>query len=163
MTRHDHWRIANRKTDVAVTETEASTDATETGRRSNQPQRKIPAVSPVVDHSAARRALRPCPTVAHHVPHRQAGARAGANGGSGVKLAKISRAGDRVFRGLAGGSGLSSFLLVVFVGVFLLGLALPSLRAEPGQLPHLAQLDRSSATSCASGSPGCCGPRCCPP
>jgi phosphate transport system permease protein len=47
--------------------------------------------------------------------------------GSGVKLASISRTGDRVFGALAGGSGVVIVGLVVFVGVFLLALALPSL------------------------------------
>lgn len=45
----------------------------------------------------------------------------------GVKLAKISRTGDRVFRGMSGTSGLVIVLLVAFVGLFLLALALPSL------------------------------------
>src|SRR4029453_3749745 len=48
----------------------------------------------------------------------------------GVKLAKISRTGDRVFRALATTAGLSIVLLVLFVGIFLLALALPSLRAD---------------------------------
>ena len=47
--------------------------------------------------------------------------------GSGVKLADISRTGDRVFGALAGGSGVVIVGLVVFVGVFLLALALPAL------------------------------------
>ncbi len=49
---------------------------------------------------------------------------------TGVKLAKISRVGDQVFRGLATGSGALIVLLVVFTGVFLLALALPSLLAD---------------------------------
>jgi phosphate transport system permease protein len=48
----------------------------------------------------------------------------------GVKLAKISHTGDRVFRGLASSSGLIIVLLVGFVGIFLLALALPSLLAD---------------------------------
>ncbi len=51
-------------------------------------------------------------------------------GRAGVKLAKISHKGDRAFRGLASGSGLVIVLLVVFVGIFLLALALPSLLAN---------------------------------
>lgn len=47
--------------------------------------------------------------------------------GRGVKLAKISRRGDHVFSGLSGGSGAIIVALVIFVGVFLLALALPSL------------------------------------
>ncbi|WP_375425941.1 phosphate ABC transporter permease subunit PstC [uncultured Friedmanniella sp.] len=42
-------------------------------------------------------------------------------------MAKISRTGDRVFGVLAGGSGAVIVALVIFVGVFLLALALPSL------------------------------------
>jgi phosphate transport system permease protein len=53
-----------------------------------------------------------------------------ASAGRGVKLAKISHTGDRIFRGIAGGSGLIIVLLVVFVGIFLLALALPSLLAD---------------------------------
>jgi phosphate transport system permease protein len=50
--------------------------------------------------------------------------------GHGVKLAKISHTGDRVFRGLTSSSGLIIVLLVGFVGIFLLALALPSLLAD---------------------------------
>jgi phosphate transport system permease protein len=50
--------------------------------------------------------------------------------GRGVKLAKISHTGDRVFRGLVSSSGLIIVLIVGFVGVFLLALALPSLIAD---------------------------------
>ena len=46
---------------------------------------------------------------------------------SGVKLAKISRTGDRVFSVLSGGSGVVIIALVAFVGIFLLVLALPAL------------------------------------
>ena len=48
----------------------------------------------------------------------------------GVKLATISQTGDRVFRAMASTSGLAIVLLVLFVGIFLLALALPSLRAN---------------------------------
>jgi phosphate transport system permease protein len=44
-----------------------------------------------------------------------------------VKLASISQTGDRIFRGLSGGSGLVIIGLVAFVGIFLLVLALPAL------------------------------------
>jgi phosphate transport system permease protein len=47
--------------------------------------------------------------------------------GSGVKLASISRTGDRIFGAMAGGSGLVIVALVAFVGIFLLVLALPAL------------------------------------
>ncbi len=50
--------------------------------------------------------------------------------GRGVKLAKISHTGDRVFRGLTNSSGLIIVLLVLFIGIFLLALALPSLLAD---------------------------------
>jgi phosphate transport system permease protein len=50
--------------------------------------------------------------------------------GRGVKLAKISRTGDLAFRALTGGSSGLIVLLVIFVGVFLLALALPSLLAD---------------------------------
>ncbi|MGI8768311.1 MAG: phosphate ABC transporter permease subunit PstC [Propionibacteriaceae bacterium] len=45
----------------------------------------------------------------------------------GVRLATIRRTGDRVFAGAAIGSGSLIAIMVVFVGVFLLALALPSL------------------------------------
>jgi phosphate transport system permease protein len=48
----------------------------------------------------------------------------------GVRLAKISKTGDRVFLGSAGGAGVVIVLLVAFVGVFLLVLALPSLLGD---------------------------------
>ena len=49
---------------------------------------------------------------------------------AGVKLAKISKTGDRLFNGSAVGAGLFIILLVAFVGAFLLILALPSLAAD---------------------------------
>ena len=67
----------------------------------------------------------PVPVVAHHAEPKPAPV--AERVGTGVKLAKISKVGDQVFRGMAGGSGLFIVLLVVFVGVFLLALALPSL------------------------------------
>jgi phosphate transport system permease protein len=110
---------------MAVTDT----DATE--RVEPEPvAAQDPSVSPVVDHSAAH-LHSPVPRVAHHawapalaptrVPDRPT---------HGVKLAKISRTGDRVFRSMATSSGLLIVLLVLFVGFFLLALALPSLRAD---------------------------------
>ena len=64
------------------------------------------------------------PVVAHHTapPPTQV-----AEKPTGVKLAKISRTGDLVFRWVSGGSGTIIVLLVVFVGAFLLALALPAL------------------------------------
>lgn len=49
---------------------------------------------------------------------------------SGVKLAKISKVGDLLFRGSAGGASAVIVALVAFVGIFLLVLALPSLLAD---------------------------------
>jgi phosphate transport system permease protein len=49
---------------------------------------------------------------------------------SGVKLARISKTGDRLFRSSAGGASTVIILLVAFVGIFLLVLALPSLLAN---------------------------------
>lgn len=49
---------------------------------------------------------------------------------SGVKLARIRRTGDRVFVGSAGAAAGLIVVLVVFVGVFLLWLAAPSLAAD---------------------------------
>ena len=94
-----------------------------------------PSLSPVVDHSAAH-LHSPVPTVLHHEHHEPAPtpaptpARQAERAQRGVKLAKISRTGDRVFRSLATTSGLAIVLLVLFVGFFLLALALPSLRAN---------------------------------
>jgi phosphate transport system permease protein len=72
--------------------------------------------SPVPTVAVTRRRVEPAP-LRTAPPER----------GSGVKLASISQTGDRVFRGLAGGSGLVIIGLVAFVGVFLLVLALPAL------------------------------------
>ena len=82
-----------------------------------------PAVSPTEGHHGPTHTT-PVPNVTRHAP-RPAPVR---ERGSGVKLAKISQVGDRVFRGIAGGSGVVIVALVLFVGVFLLWLALPSLR-----------------------------------
>ena len=78
------------------------------------------------------------PTVGHHEPEHHARVPVVAQHGAptttpvvekstGVKLAKISRTGDLVFRGVSGASGAIIVLLVIFVGVFLLALALPAL------------------------------------
>ncbi len=112
---------------MAVTDT----DATE--RVEPEPvAAQDPSVSPVVDHSAAH-LHSPVPKVAHHAPAPApalAPTREPDRATHGVKLAKISRTGDRVFRSLATTSGLAIVLLVLFVGFFLLALALPSLRAD---------------------------------
>ena len=83
-----------------------------------------PAVSPTEGHQQPEHTP-PVPTVARRTAPRSAPAQ---ERGSGVKLAKISKVGDQIFRGMAGGSGVIIVLLVAFVGVFLLWLALPSLR-----------------------------------
>jgi len=83
-----------------------------------------PAVSPTEGHVQPGHTP-PVPTVAHRTAPKPALVR---ERSSGVKLAKISKVGDQVFRGMAGSSGLIIVLLVLFVGVFLLWLALPSLR-----------------------------------
>lgn len=49
---------------------------------------------------------------------------------TGVKLARISKIGDLLFRSSAGGASVLIVALVAFVGIFLLVLALPSLRAN---------------------------------
>ncbi len=86
-----------------------------------------PAASPV---QAQRRPgpTPPMPRIVHHVaPAEPSPAPPVRERSSGVKLARISKAGDRVFRAMATSSGAVIVLLVVFVGVFLLALALPSL------------------------------------
>ena len=83
-----------------------------------------PAVSPTDGHHVPEHTS-PVPVVLHHTAPKPAPVTE--RTGTGVKLAKISKVGDQVFRGMAGGSGLLIVLLVVFVGVFLLALALPSL------------------------------------
>jgi phosphate transport system permease protein len=111
---------------MAVTDT----DATE--RVEPEPvATEDPTLSPVVDHGGMHMHT-PVPEVMHHnhrapapatIDHAERGTR-------GVKLAKISKTGDRVFRTMAITSGLVIVLLVLFVGIFLLALALPSLQAD---------------------------------
>src|SRR5262245_61611555 len=48
----------------------------------------------------------------------------------GIDLGPTGRGGDRVFGGLAKGSGLLIIALVAFVGIFLLWYAIPALRAD---------------------------------
>ena len=83
-----------------------------------------PAVSPTAGHHVPEHTS-PVPVVAHHAAPKPAPSTERA--GTGVKLAKISKVGDQFFRGFAAGSGALIVLLVVFVGLFLLALALPSL------------------------------------
>ena len=107
---------------MAVTDT----DATE--RVEPEPAVLDPSISPV--HHETMHS--PVPKVAHHGPAPATVDRAGRVDvrARGVKLARISRTGDRVFRSLATTSGLLIVLLVLFIGIFLLALALPSLQAN---------------------------------
>jgi phosphate transport system permease protein len=110
---------------MAVTDTDA------TQRVEPEPDAaRDPSLSPVHDGSGHLHS--PVPAVAHHVhpPAPEPREAAIERPGRGVKLARISRTGDLVFRGLTGGSGGLIVLLVIFVGVFLLALALPSLLAD---------------------------------
>jgi len=89
-----------------------------------------PALSPAADH-ANPATTSPVPTVRRFKtasPSPTEPSRERTSGG--VKLANISQTGDRIFRGLAAGSGVVIVLLVLFVGIFLLALALPSLLAD---------------------------------
>jgi len=88
-----------------------------------------PSVSGVVDHSPVS-LHSPVPKVVTHraavpatIDHAEQAPR-------GVRLAKISKTGDRIFRSLATTSALAIVLLVLFVGIFLSALALPSLQAD---------------------------------
>ncbi len=98
----------------------------------NQSQRKIPAFRPwwTILLRTCTRPSRRLPTTCRRPAPAVAPAREAERAPRGVKLAKISRTGDRVFRSLATTSGLAIVLLVLFVGFFLLALALPSLRAN---------------------------------
>ena len=109
---------------MAVTDT----DATE--RVEPQPLvAQDPSLSPVVDHSAVTLHSPVPKVVAHRAPTPSTDGQV-ERGTRGIKLAKISKTGDRIFRALASTSGLAIVLLVLFVGVFLLALALPSLQAD---------------------------------
>jgi phosphate transport system permease protein len=107
----------------------AVTDTNATERVEPEPAAaQDPSVSPVVDHGPV--ALHsPVPKVTRHAPAPSIDGQVN-RAPRGVKLAKISKTGDRVFRALASTSGLTIILLVLFVGIFLLALALPSLRAD---------------------------------
>src|SRR5687767_13289058 len=108
---------------MAVTDT----DATE--RVEPEPAAaQDPSLSPAEGHVEHMHS--PVPRVVHHrapVPEKIDQVDRAPRG---VKLAKISQTGDRVFRALAATSGLAIVLLVLFVGIFLLALALPSLQAN---------------------------------
>ncbi len=106
----------------------SDTDATE--RAEPEPAAaRDPSLSPAEGHVEHMHS--PVPTVLHH-HHEPAPAPIDQvdQAPRGVKLAKISQTGDRVFRALATTAGLAIVLLVLFVGIFLLALALPSLQAD---------------------------------
>ena len=89
------------------------------------------ADSPVVDHKPVN--TPPVPQVRAAAPPPGPPSSETATDGSGrrgVKLAQISRRGDRVFGSLAGGSGILIVALVAFVGIFLVAIAAPSLAAN---------------------------------
>ncbi len=109
---------------MSATET-GTADTLDPGRRPAPDPARDPTVSPVVIHDEPE-VTSPVPQVRVTSPERRTGGPVPERG-SGVKLAKISRTGDRVFGVLAGGSGAVIVALVIFVGVFLLALALPSL------------------------------------
>lgn len=87
-----------------------------------------PSLSPAEGHMEHMHP--PVPTVVHHRAPAPAKINQVDRAPRGVKLAKISQTGDRVFRALATTSGLAIVLLVLFIGIFLLALALPSLQAN---------------------------------
>jgi phosphate transport system permease protein len=105
------------------------TDTNATERvESEPPAAQDPSVSPVVDHSPVT-LHSPVPRVTRHAPAPSKDGQVD-RAPRGVKLAKISKTGDRVFRALASTTGLVIVLIVLFVGIFLLALALPSLQAN---------------------------------
>ena len=116
-------------TETGKTGTASPSAGTDRRRAVEEAAGEDPTVSPAVVH-AQPGTTSPVPSVAvlrqqtEPAPVRSAPA---GGRGSGVRLASISRTGDRVFRALSGGSGVLIVALVVFVGVFLLALALPAL------------------------------------
>lgn len=106
---------------MSVTDrSEAATDPTLA-----DPAAADPAISPVHGGAGSRAVV--VPRVQHRAAEKQARGRVAEDGRRGVKLAKISKRPDLIFRGLSTGSGIVIVLLVIFVGVFLTALALPSL------------------------------------
>ncbi len=112
--------------------------ATETGRTGpdvGQPPATAAEVDPAVSPAETQHAPETTSTTPRVLVSRPRTTAASASSRSerpadkstGVKLAKISRTGDRVFRGLASSSGILIVGLVLFVGFFLLALALPAL------------------------------------
>jgi phosphate transport system permease protein len=109
---------------MSATET-GTADALDPGRRPAPDPGRDPAVSPVVLHDVPE-VSSPVPRIKVSAPERREPERVPERG-SGVKLASISRTGDRVFGALTAGSAVAIVALVLFVGVFLLALALPAL------------------------------------
>ncbi len=107
---------------MSQTETSSETAEPEERPGGHQPE-DDPSVSPTVGHHEPEHHAR-VPVVAHHAAPTPAPV---VEKTTGVKLAQISRTGDLVFRGMSGGSGILIVLLVIFVGAFLLALALPAL------------------------------------
>ncbi len=89
-----------------------------------------PSRSPVVDHGDVSLTTPPVPEVHRFAPVSPDPEPSEPGRRAGVKLAKISKTGDRLFRGSAGSASVLIILLVAFVGAFLLILALPSLLAD---------------------------------
>src|SRR3712207_2733524 len=110
-------------TEIGKTDTVGSAPPSATTTDDRRAAEREPAedasVSPVVVH-AQPEVTTPTPTVSvlrqttAHVSQRVTPP---AERGSGVKLASISRTGDRIFRGLSGGSGVLIVALVAFVGI----------------------------------------------
>jgi phosphate transport system permease protein len=109
-----------------VSQTEMSAETADSDREPTlDTPAEDPAVSPAEGHQEPAHQVR-VRVVSQHAAPTPAPV-AGKEKTTGVKLARISRTGDLVFGGLSGASGMIIVLLVVFVGVFLLALALPAL------------------------------------
>lgn len=108
--------VTDRPLDPSVTAAQAEADPAVSPARTHE----VPEVTSPVPRVLASRpvtARAPSPGRPDPAPEKS----------TGVKLAKISRTGDRIFGAMASGSGLVIVALVLFVGIFLLALALPAL------------------------------------
>jgi phosphate transport system permease protein len=109
-----------------MSQTETSSETADQEPNGSHRPEEDPSVSPAEGHQEpVHHAL--VPVVAHHTAPTTTPL---AEKTTRVKLAKISRTGDLIFRGMSGGSAAVIVLLVIFVGAFLLALALPALRAN---------------------------------
>ena len=107
----------------------AMTDTGATDRVEPEPDAaRDPRLSPADGHVEHMHS--PIPQVVHHQAPAPAAVDQVDRAPRGVKLAKISQTGDRVFRALASTGALAIVLIVLFIGIFLLALALPSLQAN---------------------------------